>query len=425
MGSKSIGIDTATVGRRALLTGGTGLAAAAAVGLTAAPASATGSAQRGRNQDPGGHRGRGGPHPHHDHRRPKHPATLWRDAAARGITFGTSTSTWQLDPQYSALVAEQAAILFTEDDLLWWRIKPSPDAPLDYSYADQFYAFAEQNRQLVFAAHLVWDEGFGDGWSDDDLWGLDRKAASKLLYGTLRSTVTRYRGRTAGWIVANEVTDPEGDRGLRTDVPWYNTIGPDYVAQAFRRTRALDRHAVLVLNEFGFETTNEWGDDPVARQKATLQVIDRLLADRVPVDALGIQAHLLAPDFADRFDRRQYRRFLAEVAARGLDILITEMDVKDDGLPADIAARDRGVAQIYRRYLDTALSEPAVKAVMCFGLSDRYTWLEEDTPRDDGVPRRPLAYDEDMHPKPARRAIARALHEARPRRPLWRPRRHC
>jgi endo-1,4-beta-xylanase len=231
--------------------------------------------------------------------------------------------------------------------------------------------------------------------------------------------VRRYRGRVDAWIVANEVTSPEGVRGLRTDVPWYATIGPSYVPEAFHIAHEQDPRALLVLNEFGFETVNEFGDQPGPRRRATLQVLDRLLARDVPVHALGIQAHLLADRFAERF-HPAYRRFLDEVADRGLKILITEMDVLDDGLPADITVRDRGVADVYRRYLDVALDHPAVKALITFGLSDRYTWLQEDFPREDGAPRRPLPFDEDLQPKPAYRALANSLREAPWRRPLWR-----
>jgi GH35 family endo-1,4-beta-xylanase len=57
------------------------------------------------------------------------------------------------------------------------------------------------------------------------------------------------------------------------------------------------------------------------------------------------------PQHAARVRRNAYRAFLAELAARGLTIMITEMDVLD---------------------------EPAVKVFVTFGLSDRYTWLQED-----------------------------------------------
>ena len=314
-------------------------------------------------------------------------------AARNGIEFGTSAASWQLsDTGYAALVDAQADVVLTEDDLLWYRLRPSPTAALDFRYADAFFDHAEKHRQRVVGAHLVWDDGFGDGWTTDALNGLSRRRARTLLFDTLEATVKRYRHRGASaWIVANEVTGPDGDSGLRTDVPWYNTIGSGYVGEAFQRARSQDGSAVLILNDFGFETVDEDGNDPVARQRAMLQVLDALRRDSVPVDAVGVQAHLLADGFADRFDARQYRGFLAAIADRGVKIVITELDVQDDGVPADAAVRDRAVADVYRRYLDVALQEPAVKTVIAFGLSDRYTWLDEDVPRTDGAhPATPL-----------------------------------
>lgn len=56
---------------------------------------------------------------------------------------------------------------------------------------------------------------------------------------------------------------------------------------------------------------------------------------------------------------------------------------------------------------------------MTFGLSDRYTWLQEDYPREDGAARRPLPYDEELNRKPAYRALRRELHQAPVRKPIW------
>ena len=152
--------------------------------------------------------------------------------------------------------------------------------------------------------------------------------------------VRRYRGRAAGWIVANEVTSPIGDDadelGFRTNVPWYQTIGRDYVARMFRLARRNDPHATLVLNEFGFETTNEYGDDPEARQEAILSVIDTLQRQHVPLDALGIQAHLLAA-YWDSFDPRQYRRFLEQGRRPGPE----DPDHRDGRAGRRPAGRDR------------------------------------------------------------------------------------
>ncbi len=380
--------------RRTLLAGAAGATAVAAAGGLTAGAAAQGA---------------------------RGPTPLWKHAARNGIAFGSSIATWQLDGEYNKVHAREAAVMFTEDDLLWYQLKPTPDSPLNFDPGERMVRFAERHDQLTIGAHLAWDEGFGEGWTEDDLWGLTRSEAEKLLHRTVRRQVRHFRGRMDGWIVANEVTDPEEhDRhGFRTNVPWYHTIGPDYIEDVFYIAKQEDPGALRIINEFGFETVNEFGDRPGVRRRTFLRVVDRLLDMDVPLQAVGIQGHLLADRFAERFNAKAYRAFLQEFADRGLPILITEMDVLDDGLPADVKVRDRAVADVYRRYLDVTLDVRAVKAVIAFGLTDRYTWLQEDMPREDGAARRPLAFDEELRRKPAFRAIAQSLRHAPSRKPLW------
>jgi endo-1,4-beta-xylanase len=387
--------DTTFVSRRSVLMGSA--AAAGAVALGGSPAAQAAA------------RARCGP-------------PLWKLAARNGLVFGSSLATWQLDGEYDRVHGREAALLFTEDDLLWYQLKPSPDAPLNFGPGDQIIEFAERHKQLTIGAHLAWDEGFGEGWNVEEMAEMSRRDAERLLYGVVRRQVRHYRGRMDGWIVATEVTDPEfHDRhGFRTNVPWYQSIGPSYIAETFHIAEEQDPHALRIINETGFETVNEFGDRPEPRRRIFLKALDRLLDKNVPVQAVGIEGHLGADRFAERFDERAYRSFLREIKDRGLPILITELDVTDDGLPADIRVRDRGVADVYRRYLDVTLDEKAVKAVIAFGLTDRYTWLQEDFPREDGAVRRPLAFDEELRPKPAYRAIARALRNAPRRKRLWR-----
>ena len=343
---------------------------------------------------------------------------LWKVALAHGLVFGSSAATWQLsDPEYRRLFAREAAMLFTEDDLLWWRLRPTPDAELDFRYGDRIVGFAEEQGMLVLGAHLVWDEGFGEGWTQADLRTLREEEARDALFGTVERVVVHYRGRVAAWIVVNEAVD---DFGLRTDVPWYSTIGPGYVAEAFHLAHEADPDATLIYNDYGYETDDEFSI-AADRRTATLEMLDQLLGDGVPVDALGVQAHLHAGGFAEAFDPSAYRAFLAQVADRGLRILVTELDVLDDGLPRDVAERDRAVADTIQRYLDAALEEPSVAALVTFGLSDRYTWLQEDYLREDGAPRRPLPFDEEMRPKPAYDAIAAGVADAAPRAVAWTP----
>src|SRR3954447_4628267 len=59
------------------------------------------------------------------------PSTLWGSAMPNGVVFGSSAATWQIeDREYQRLFEREAAILFTEDDLLWYRLRPTPTSGL-------------------------------------------------------------------------------------------------------------------------------------------------------------------------------------------------------------------------------------------------------------------------------------------------------
>jgi endo-1,4-beta-xylanase len=96
--------------------------------------------------------------------------------------------------------------------------------------------------------------------------------------------------------------------------------------------------------------------------------------------------------------------------------MITELDVIDRASPSDTAARDEEVAAIYRRYLDIVLDNRAVIAVITWGLSDRESWItrgdQKAFHRADGLPPRPLPFDDEYRPKKAYGAIAAALEAA-------------
>lgn len=169
-----------------------------------------------------------------------------------------------------------------------------------------------------------------------------------------------------------------------------------------------DPNAMLLYNDYSLDyDTNE--DE--TKRNAVLRLLERLKSRGVPIHGLGLQAHLDGPD-SHQFNPVQMQRFLREVADLGLKIFVTELDVEDQTLPANVDQRDRIVAAAYEDYLSAILAEPAVIAVLTWGLSDRYSWLSEFKPREDGLPVRPLPLDVDLQPKLAWNAIARAFDQA-------------
>jgi endo-1,4-beta-xylanase len=166
-----------------------------------------------------------------------------------------------------------------------------------------------------------------------------------------------------------------------------------------------------------------WRPKDEVHRTGVLKLLEYFKTNGVPVDALGIQSHIgsskepLGPDGFEIVDEAAWRKFLDEVTGMGFDLVITEFDVNDRYLPADFGTRDRMVAEHGKRYLDLMLSYPQLRYVMAWGIVDKYSWLQGNTPRADGLPKRDTPYDSAFKPKKLREAMAEAFATA-PARPL-------
>jgi len=342
-----------------------------------------------------------------------------RDVAARrGILFGSAFDQHiYRSPSYARLLGDECAILTPDYSLKFDALRKSPDH-IDFTVADRLFDFAASNKLHMRGHTLIWNDFMPD-WSHR----LSGHEMERLLDRHIDDVAGRYAGRVHSWDVVNEPIWIESwhEGGLRGG-PWYNAMGPRYISRAFRRTRQADPNAKLVLNESYLE--HRWYDSPFAKNRSRkpdspwpkfrgyfLDLVRRLLDEGVPLDAIGMESHL-SPKFRSEYDRDSLLEFMHTIKAMGLDIYITELDVDDSIFPDDFAKRDKGVADYYHMYLKDVLSVDAVRTVITWELSDRYTSTAENLLSgrisDVRMPRI-LPFDFDMNPKPAYRAIVAAL----------------
>ncbi len=330
-------------------------------------------------------------------------------AARKGLFYGCCAATAYLDDAgFAQALGREAGVLVPEWEGKRGRIERRPGV-YDYSAADRLAGFARRHLMALRGHALVWHLS-NPGWLDEAL--SVPGASDRLITDYIARVVGHYRGQIQSWDVVNEAVEVEDGRpdGLRAS-PWLKAFGPGYIDTAFHAARRADADAVLVYNDYGLSAADPWS---ASRRRAVLALLTGLRRRDTPCHALGIQGHLRA--FGPRFDPDVFRRFLAEVAALRYRIIITELDVRDDGGPTAPAARDRAVADLTRRYLDVALDQPATLGVVTWGLSDRYTWLATPAEHRPGTPPpRPLPLDDALRRKPMWHAIAAAFDTARPR----------
>ena len=334
---------------------------------------------------------------------------LKRLADQKRIMFGSCLALKYFDrsPMYKELFLSQCDIATPELHMKWDSLSRQPEE-YDFNNADQFVTFCSTNRIKVRGHTLVWHDSL-PAWVKERL---SPSTAKSVMLNHIQTVAGHFAGKLYSWDVVNEALDPGNQRpdGLRAS-PWLQNIGVDYIEQAFRATAKADPKALLIWNENYLEVSNGFGD---AKRKAMLSQLDGLLTRGVPIHGIGLEAHLRS-DQANVLGDTSYELFLGELAKRGMKIFITELDVQDSTLPADVGSRDTEVADLYKKFLTASLRQPAVKGVVTWGLSDSFTWISGYRPRKDGLPVRPLAFDVNCQPKPAYYAIAEAL-EAAPRR---------
>ena len=325
-------------------------------------------------------------------------------AARSGILFGSAVAREVLeDAGYRRLYQQETGLVTTDYALKFDALRPS-ETEFRFEAADALIDFATANGLQKRGHTLIWNENAPD-W----LKAKSKAEKARIFDAHIDRVTEHYAGRLAIWDVVNEPFWPgHGLPGGYRQGPWYDAFGPGYVARALRRVAAIDKSVKLVINEAHTERGDELGK---LNRKAMLRLIDEVQHGGAPLHAIGLQAHLLPQVPADD---EGYVAFLREIAARKLDIHITEFDVDDSSYQSTIAERDAAAADRTYRFFSAVLAVPAVSIVSTWQLSDLYSWYRDpDLMRRFNVKRlaRPLPFDDHMDRKAMWKALARAFQE--------------
>lgn len=326
-------------------------------------------------------------------------------AARRGRRYGAAVraDTLGSDPALRRAVLSECDWITPEIDFKWNALEYRRGGWW-FERADALVAFAQANGKALRGHTLLWEQSTPD-WARAEL---AERRDWRLVERWFATALGRYGDTACEWDVINEPIDTEhGRQGLRRTC-FHGAFGADYIPRAMRLARHHAPNARLFINEYGLDYGNHVERD---RRRALLKLVARLRHDGVPLDGIGVQAHL---DLSKGpLDARAITAMLREIADLGLSISITELDVAEADRTRPLAARDRAIADEVRRYLDIVLAEPAVTGVVSWGVSDRDSWLQDglDTANPDQL-NRGLPFDVALQPKPVYFAMREALTKA-------------
>jgi endo-1,4-beta-xylanase len=277
-----------------------------------------------------------------------------------------------------------------------------------FAKADALVEMAQANGLAVNAHALLWHNQCPDWFFNDG----GRPAGRELVLQRMRAHIAAVAGHFAGkvqsWDVVNEAIDDQ-DEYLRKS-KWLNSIGEDFIAEAFITARKADPQAKLFYNDYNIERQPK-------RDKA-LRLIRDLKQRGAPIQGIGIQGHWKL----DHIPFQDIEDAILAFHAEGMQVAITELDIdvgkrKTDG--ADVGRLERARADLYANSLpdDVQLRladqyaqlfalflkhRDKISRVTFWGLHDGRSWLNYWPLKRTN---HPLLWDRALQGKPALSAV--------------------
>jgi endo-1,4-beta-xylanase len=314
-------------------------------------------------------------------------------ADQRGIGIGAAVAVQPLRnvPLYGETLAREFNMLTPENVMKWMYVQPERGV-FSFGDGDMLVEFAERHAMRVRGHTLVWHNQL-PVWLRDGQFGRDELC--EILCQHVTTTAAHYSGRIYAWDVVNEaINDQAGWR----ETLWYNALGESYLADAFRWAHEADPNALLFYNDYN-------SDGLGAKSDAIYAMVRDLLEQGVPIHGVGLQMHIGADNPPPAED---VAANIARLNALGLEVHITEMDVKIQNLEGDHESRFVRQAEVYKDIAKVCMEAQSCTAFVLWGFSDAHSWIPGFTGHDDD----PLIFDREFQPKPAYHALMEALRDA-------------
>ena len=286
------------------------------------------------------------------------------------------------DPAYATTAASQFNFVTPENEMKWDATEATRNV-FTFQRADAIMAFAASHGMQVKGHTLLWHQQLPSWVSALQ----DATEVRNVMINHITQVGLHFRGRVIAWDVVNEAI-ADGSQALRANV-FVQWLGARYIDDAFFAAQAADPFARLYYNDYGGEGMN-------AKSDAIYNLVKGMLERGVPVHGVGLQMHTGPADSPSAAD---VATNMQRLAALGLDVMITEMDVSI--CSGDLQTQGRRFHDIVAR----CVAQPFCRAVTVWGVPDKYSWRNGQgcaTPR-------PLLFDDNYLPKPAHTSVMNAL----------------
>lgn len=279
-------------------------------------------------------------------------STLGAQAAQSGRYFGTAVAAYKLgDSTYSTILNREFNMVTAENEMKWDTIEPSRGS-FNFGPGDQIANQASSHGQRLRGHTLVWHSQLPSWVSSIG----DATTLRSVMTNHITQVMNHYKGRTYAWDVVNEAF-ADGSSGGRRATVFQNLLGDGYIETAFRTARSADPAAKLCYNDYNIEDWN------AAKTQGVYRMVQDFRNRGVPIDCVGFQGH-----FGTGGPPSTFQTTLANFAALGVDVQVTELDIAQAGTTA------------YANAVRACLNVARCNGITVWGIRDSDSWRSGDSP---------------------------------------------
>ena len=187
------------------------------------------------------------------------------------------------------------------------------EGKFDFSKADEFVKFAEDNHLTPIGHCLVWHTQLPAWFCVDEKGNnVTPEVLKARMKHHITTVVSRYKGRVKGWDVVNEAIIEDGSY---RKTKFYEILGEEFIPLAFQYAHEADPDAELYYNDYGMSVKG--------RRDGVVKLIRQLKERGIRIDAVGMQCHLQMafPKIED------FEESMLAFANEGVKVMITEWDM--------------------------------------------------------------------------------------------------
>ena len=267
---------------------------------------------------------------------------------------------------------------------------------------EKIYDWCEAHHIKVRHHTFVWHQQT-PGWFFNKGYASNGQQVSRdvmigRLNNYLETAIETFDERWPGLVYALDIVNEAIEEvGQMRRGNWMNTIGDDYIYQAFLAADKYKKdYQEVYYNDYAFDQI-EWGG--IERCQWAVDDLLKKCIDEKLIDGIGIQSHIEKPEYADAVIEDA-----KIICNAGIKCQITELDINISGNNETQFANQK---DLYKKIVKAVLEGNAngtmdVNAIIVWGITDNTSWHSSNYP---------LMFDSNYAKKPAYYGFLEALEE--------------